>query len=331
MKRILFCLFLLMSFSTIYATNYNYTVDCITDSSGNIVNSTDEISENDKYSVVQKEFKNISDSSNIFFCIGKLVKKESAIVPLDTSTSYIGYYADVDGDGTVDGVIFADLAFSKSGTWNTLDTSNSTYNDRGAYSYSKKTNLKQYYISQESYTDKFGTKHVISPVSGTTGNDRFYVMALSDFTTSSYSSWYWYNSAYSTKISNYNTITSQDFGSGKQNTANMISKWNSSTYGSQNTRDIWGTIQTQVNNGWFVPSSKEWAAFANAFSITSNYNGSNSYTGSGNYSSTYGLSIYYWSSSLYSANHAHNVSFYHGFISSYYVNDFYSVRLATTY
>ena len=34
---------------------------------------------------------------------------------IDTSTSYIGYYADIDGDGTVDGVIFADLAFSKSG------------------------------------------------------------------------------------------------------------------------------------------------------------------------------------------------------------------------
>lgn len=25
--------------------------------------------------------------------------------------SYVGYYADIDGDGTVDGVIFADLAF----------------------------------------------------------------------------------------------------------------------------------------------------------------------------------------------------------------------------
>ena len=26
------------------------------------------------------------------------------------STSYVGYYADIDGDGTVDGIIYADLA-----------------------------------------------------------------------------------------------------------------------------------------------------------------------------------------------------------------------------
>ena len=331
MKRILFCLFLLMSFSTIYATNYNYTVDCITDSNGGIVKYDDPISSSTVYKITQKVFKNIDENSNTTFCIGKLVKKESAIVPLNTSTSYIGYYADVDNDGTVDGVIFADLAFSKSGTWNTHDTSNSTYNTRGTYSYSAQSNLKKYYVSQESYTGSFGEKAVISPVSGTTGNDRFYVMALSDFKTSSYSSWYWYYSAYSTKISIYNTITSQDFGSGKQNTANMISKWNSSAYGSQNAKDIWGAIQTQVNNGWFVPSSKEWAAFVDAFSITSNYNGSGSYIGGGNYDSTYGLSSLYWSSSFYSANDAHNVSFYHGFISSYHVNDNYCVRLATTY
>ena len=243
----------------------------------------------------------------------------------------IGCYADIDGDGTVDGVIFADLAFSKSGTWNTYDTSDSTYNNRGTYSYSAQTNLKQYYISQESYEGKFGTAAVISPVSGTTGNDRFYVMALSNFTTSSYSTWYWYYSAYSTKISDYSTITSQNFGSGKQNTANMISKWNSSAYGSQNARDIWGAIQTQVENGWFVPSRAEWAAFADAFSITSNYNGSGSYTGGGNYDSTYGLSSYCWSSSLGSANNAYLTNFLNGYIIHGNVSYYYCVRLATTF
>lgn len=45
----------------------------------------------------------------------------------------------------------------------------------------------------------------------------------------------------------------------------MIDKWNSETYGSKNAcwqdhADLWGKIQMQVNNGWFVPSSKEWAA-----------------------------------------------------------------------
>ena len=40
----------------------------------------------------------------------------------DTETSYastssISYYADVDGDGEVDGIIYADLAFTKEGYW----------------------------------------------------------------------------------------------------------------------------------------------------------------------------------------------------------------------
>lgn len=332
MKRLLFCLFLLLSFSTVSATNYNYTIDCITDSNGNIVKSTDPISSDTTYKIVQKEFENINEDSNTTFCVGKLVSKEAAIVYADTSTSYIGYYADIDGDGTVDGVIFADLAFSKSGTWNTCNTSKSAYNTRGTYSYSAQSNLKQYYVSQESYTGKFGTAAVLSPVSGTTGNDRFYVMALSDFTTfSSYYAWYWYKSAYSTTISDYSTITSQDFGSGKQNTANMISKWNSSAYGSQNAQDIWGAIQTQVANGWFVPSRAEWAAFANAFPITSNYNGSGNSTCSGNYNLTYGLSNYYWSSSLGSANDAYGAFFNFGYMNNYYLDDSNRVRLVVTY
>ena len=31
--------------------------------------------------------------------------------------TFIKYYADVDADGDVDGIIFADLAFSNSGQW----------------------------------------------------------------------------------------------------------------------------------------------------------------------------------------------------------------------
>ena len=75
MKRILFCLFLLMSFSTIYATNYNYTVDCITDSSGNIVESTDEIVSGGTYKIERKTFSNIDDNSDTTFCIGEYVSK----------------------------------------------------------------------------------------------------------------------------------------------------------------------------------------------------------------------------------------------------------------
>ena len=38
---------------------------------------------------------------------------------IDETKSYNGYYADIDGDGTVDGVIYVDLAESVSGTWGT--------------------------------------------------------------------------------------------------------------------------------------------------------------------------------------------------------------------
>ena len=313
MKRILFCLFLLMSFSTIYAANYNYTVDCITDSNGGIVKYDDPISSSTVYKITQKVFKNIDENSNTTFCIGKLVKKESAIVPLDTSTSYIGYYADVDDDGTVDGVIFADLAFRKSGTWGT----NSSY---GKYSYSAQTKLKDYYISQESYTDKFGIKPVISPVSGATGNDRFYVMALSDIgDTVNYQAAYNKNG-----ISNWNTITSNDFGSGKQNTTNMIIAWNNKTYGEQNTgstKDIWGLIQDQVNNGWFVPSRAEWAAIGSAFSITKS-----------NYFSSFNFPPNYWTSSLSASKDNFVMALVSNQITTYYIgNGVFSLRLATTF
>lgn len=92
-------------------------------------------------------------------------------------TNYRGYYADVNDDETVDGVIFIDLAYGASGQW---------YNSSGIYSYSAVTSgLRSYKTSTKvsSYSGKFGTKQVIVP-NGTSGNARFYVMALSDFDTS---------------------------------------------------------------------------------------------------------------------------------------------------
>lgn len=68
-----------------------------------------------------------------------------------TGTSAIGYYADVDGNGTVDGVIFSDAGSS---------------------------NKKSYCVSQTNYSGDFGTKDVLK--ANGTGNTRFSVMALSD-------------------------------------------------------------------------------------------------------------------------------------------------------
>ena len=232
---------------------------------------------------------------------------------ISADKSYVGKYADIDGDGTVDGVIFADLAFSSSGTWD---------DNWGSWSYSANTDLKQYYVSQTSYVDDFGIVDVIAPVSGTTGNERFYVMALDDADSSPH---YWYYSAYSTRITDQ-VITSSsdsDFGTGKARTATMISAWNNETYGTKNGdssyTDMWGVIQTKTNNGWFVPSKTEWVAFGSAFSITSS-----------NYSS-FGLSLNYWSSSLCDTYRAYYVLFGSGYMGSGYLNSNNYVRLATTF
>ena len=91
--------------------------------------------------------------------------------PTFTEDSGVGYYADTDGDGTPDGIIFEDFKKGGSGSWGgtsyTIDTA---------------TDLKEYYISQTNYDGPFGTKNVLSARGS--GNARFNVMALSDYNNS---------------------------------------------------------------------------------------------------------------------------------------------------
>ena len=121
---------------------------------------------------------------------------EAASLP--TTTAYTGYYADVDDNGSVDGVIFVDLAKGASGNWNPGNNSWAASNNTGVYSYSAVTSgLRSYKISTKisSYSGKFGTKPVIAP-NGTSGNARFYVMALSDYDTSTHT---WSDARYKTQ------------------------------------------------------------------------------------------------------------------------------------
>ena len=85
-----------------------------------------------------------------------------------TGTSGVGYYADVDGNGTVDGIIFADFKYGGSGSWGGTD-----------YTISTVTGLKEYYVSKTNYNGPFGIKDVLSARGN--GNARFNVMALSDY------------------------------------------------------------------------------------------------------------------------------------------------------
>ncbi len=162
------------------------------------------------------------------------------------------------------------------------------------------------------YSDDFGENYVITPKKGTTGNERFYIMALDDIDNSKH---YWYKSAY-----NKMTIdTSEDFEKGKENTQTMISQWNSNKYPPQDDNDMWGLIQTQVNNGWFVPSRAEWSAFVEELGITKK-----------NYVN-YKLSDCYWSSSQSRTTTAWNAHFDSGSMYRSTVNGRYSVRMAATF
>ena len=105
--------------------------------------------------------------------LDQLYAKENSGSKLET-IDCTGYYADVNDDGTVDGIVFIDLAYRATGVWNG--------NRNSSYSYLATSNLRSYKISTKtsSYSGKFGTRSVVAP-NGTSGNARFYVMALSDY------------------------------------------------------------------------------------------------------------------------------------------------------
>ena len=130
-----------------------------------------------KAKTATRAYKNASENEQT-----GLDEADKEIAKYMPATNYTGCYADVNDDGTVDGVIFIDLAQGASGQWK---------DSRGTYLYSAVTSgLRSYKISTKtsSYSGKFGTKSVIAP-NGTSGNARFYVMALSDFDGSKYQWW----------------------------------------------------------------------------------------------------------------------------------------------
>lgn len=196
----------------------------------------------------------------------------------------------------------------------------------GKYEINEEDNFKSYYIKNDNYTDSNFKKtgKVIAPIKGTSGNERFYVMALKDFSSSSY---HWYYNAVENLDSNYNIADlDNDFAvadaepTGRLNTKRMIASWNLSQYGAQDSNDMWGVIQEEVEEGWFVPSKSEWAAFGAAFGIIIS-----------NYSNTFGLSNRYWSSTQGTTSKAYEISFAAKNIVSNDVNIRRYIRLATTF
>ena len=83
---------------------------------------------------------------------GITFKKEVKETPIKKSTektdSYVGYYADIDNDGDVDGIIYADMVVgnTKSGKWNNDD--GSVYN---VTKIEDVTTVKDYVVSSKTY------------------------------------------------------------------------------------------------------------------------------------------------------------------------------------
>ena len=252
--------------------------------------------------------------------LANILAENEGPAPIPDTETQVANYADVDGNGTVDGIIYADLAIGGSGTaWG--DSSG------GEYTIPKGSGFKKYQVTQGSYSGSFGTGKVIASVDPSgSGNERFYVMALSNVDSSNH---YWYQNAYG-NMNDYASTTSEDFGAGEQNTINMIAKWNSSAYGTQTTTgsypDMWGlsAVNSRIWNGssgWYVPSRGEWAAFVDQLDITTS-----------NYYSNYGLSYGYWLSSQGNTRTAWHMYFNAGGFDDYSsVADRYYVRLGTTF
>ena len=226
---------------------------------------------------------------------------------ISPTESQVGKYIDTNGDGIPEGIIFIDLVADKE---KQLKYDNKMYK---IPTIKEKDNIKEY-VTGGKFSHKLnGEQEMLMPIFD--GEDRFYIMALEDVDKHWCHHWY----ANVSDMKDFAITTAMDFGSGQKNTLNIIEKWNKEDYGAQDSDDMWSLIQEQVNDGWFILSVDEWAAFAGQLGITKS-----------NYSSK-GLSGWYWSSSQYGTNSAFSIYLNNGYVDNYSVNGTHCVRLAATF
>lgn len=226
---------------------------------------------------------------------------------ISPTKSQVGKYIDTNGDGIPEGIIFIDLVADKE---KQLKYDNKMYK---IPTIKEKDNIKEY-VTGGKFSHKLnGEQEMLMPIFD--GEDRFYIMALEDIDKHWCHHWY----ANVSDMNDFAITTAMDFGSGRQNTLNMMKKWTNEEYGKQDSLDIWNVIKEQVEDGWFILSVDEWAAFAGQLGITKS-----------NYSSK-GLSGWYWSSSQYGTNSAFSIYLNNGYVDNYSVNGTHCVRLAATF
>ena len=237
--------------------------------------------------------------------------------PILKTESYIGRYADINGDGNIDGIIYIDLLDTAhlSGTWNN--------DSKGTFSITTdvtSNNVKDYVVSQTNQTDSRWNstepQDVIKLATTQTGTkERFYVMALDNLINEPQGGFYWYDGAYG-NVTDYATVAPET-NTGRENTAAIKAKWDIGTgaggYGQQDIKDMWGYLPTGPRAGadptaaegdteqyrWFIPSRAEWSAFGNNLEITADN------------IDEYGLyDEAYWTSSPSSSAWAYEADFY---------------------
>ena len=245
------------------------------------------------------------------------------------------WVSDIDGDGIADGIIVADISQESTDTTNTYKGGNPWGDSWGSFSYTAQTTGLKSYSEDTSYkyTNPDGSQvdGTLITCTNNSGTPQYYILSLANYDSNTH---YWYKNAYG-KMSDYSKFTSQDFGKGKENTEKMIDRMKNHSdtskysvdYGEATTgtnADVWSIIQDKANEGWFVPSRVEWAAFA------SYLNPSNT-SGDANYYVNYGLSSWYWSSAQYNTNNAYEVLFINGDMNCSTVRNYSYVRLASTF
>lgn len=165
----------------------------------------------------------------------------------NTTKSYVGYYADIDGDGIADGIIYADLLMG-----NTKDSWGSSSVTIPKVDSEK---LREYMVSNEKYNGPFGANYVVTLQrnSNASKENRFYVMSLKDVE----GSLDWFSDKDNIEDSAFNTFP--EFGKGQTNT-----EWIMSYYykADENMLNL-------ISKGWFIPSTEEWIAFGQELNITS--------------------------------------------------------------
>ena len=166
-----------------------------------------------------------------------------------TNMNLLGYYADIEGDGIVDGIIYKDFRFYSNG----IEDKDNEY--------------KEYYISQKNYEGPLGIHDIVTTYGGALGNNRFYIMALESLAGEyrNFAKTLPSNSA-ATPFSNIRDNSKK----GIDATKKMIEYWNSLP--DSGIEDVWGIIQkskygnnlvSRTGGIWFIPSFSEWEEFGN--------------------------------------------------------------------